>query len=59
MEIVQQTRFEAAQSEVRTQDMSIVLGYTVFAMVLLIATYLGSMSAGMAPGDLATMTVFP
>jgi len=27
--------------------------------VLLIAIYFGSMSAGIAPGDLASMTVFP
>jgi hypothetical protein len=59
MEIAQRTRFETAQSEVRSHDMTILLGYATFAIVLLIAIYLGSMSSGAAPGDFATMTVFP
>ena len=59
MQIAQQTRFETAQREVRSRDMTILLGYAAFAIVLLIAIYLGSMSSGTAPGDFATMTVFP
>jgi hypothetical protein len=59
MQIAQQTRFETAQREVRSRDMTILLGYAAFAIVLLIAIYLGSMSSGTVPGDFATMTVFP
>jgi hypothetical protein len=59
MQIAQQTRFETAQREVRSRDMTILLGYAAFAIVLLIAIYLGSMSSGTAPGDFATMTAFP
>jgi hypothetical protein len=58
-EIAQHTRFETTQGEVRTHDMTILLGYSVLAVVLLIAIYFGAMSSGMAPGDLASMTVFP
>ncbi len=59
MEIVQRTRFKTAQREVGSHDLAIVLGYVAFAVVLMIAIYLGSLSSGTAPGDFATMTVFP
>jgi hypothetical protein len=59
MEIVQQTRFETAEREVKSHDATILLGYLVFAIVLLIGIYLGSLSSGTAPGDFASMTVFP
>jgi hypothetical protein len=59
MEIAQQTRFQTTQPVVRSYDVTILLGYSFFAIVLLIAIYFGSMSSGMAPGDLASMTVFP
>lgn len=59
MEIVQRTRFKTAQREVGSHDAAIVLGYAAFAVVLMIAIYLGSLSSGTAPGDFATMTVFP
>ena len=59
MEIVQQTRFQTTQPVVRSYDVTILLGYSFFVIVLLIAIYFGSMSSGITPGDLATMTVFP
>jgi hypothetical protein len=59
MEIAQQTRFETAQREVRNRDFAILLGYSAFAILLLIGIYWGSMSAGTASGDFASMTVFP
>ena len=59
MEIAQQTRLETARREVRSHDLSISLGYSVLAILLLIGIYWGSMSAGTAPGDFAFMTVFP
>jgi hypothetical protein len=59
MAIAEQTRFETTQREVVNYDAAILLGYSIFATVLLIAVYLGSMSSGTAPGDFASMTVFP
>jgi hypothetical protein len=59
MEIVQSTGFNPAQREVRSHDGTIIFGYAAFAIVLLIAIYLGSLSSGTAAGDFATMTVFP
>jgi hypothetical protein len=59
MEIAEQTRFDTTQREVKNNDAAILLGYSSFAIVLLIAIYFGSMSSGTAPGDFAAMTVFP
>jgi hypothetical protein len=59
MAIVQQTRFEGAESEVRSHDLTILLGYAGFAALLLIGIYWGSMSSGAAAGEFATMIVFP
>jgi hypothetical protein len=59
MEIAEQRRFKTVKGEVRRRDATILLGYSILAIVLLIAIYFGSMSSGIAPGDLASMTVFP
>lgn len=59
MEIAQQTGFETAHREVRSRDVTILLGYAAFAIVLLIGIYWGAMSSGTAPGDFAAMAVFP
>jgi hypothetical protein len=59
MGIAQQTRFETTQREVRNHDAMILAGYSVFAILLIIGLYLGSMSPGTAPGDFASMIVFP
>jgi hypothetical protein len=59
MEIAKQRRFKTVKGEVRRRDATILLGYSILAIVLLIAIYFGSMWAGIAPGDLASMTVFP
>jgi hypothetical protein len=56
MEIAEQSRVKSA---VRDHDATILLGYLMFAVVLLIAIYFGSISSGIAPGDFASMTVFP
>jgi hypothetical protein len=39
MEIAQKTRFETAQREARSHDVTILLGYSVFAILLLIGVY--------------------
>jgi hypothetical protein len=59
METVQQTRFETTQREVRRHDVTILLGYTVFAILLLIGIYWGSLAPALTPDDLASMTAFP
>ena len=50
---------EAEDVEVKSYDMSILLGYSVFAIVFLVVVYLDSISPGTASVDFASMTVFP
>ena len=59
MEIAEQTRFDVAQRQVKSRDAIVLLGYSMFAIVLLIAIYIGSMSSGTAAADFASMIVFP
>jgi hypothetical protein len=59
MEIAEQTRFDVAERRVENHDAIVLLGYSMFAIVLLIAIYFGSMSSGTAAADLASMIVFP
>jgi hypothetical protein len=59
MDIADRARFDTAQRQVQRRDATILLGYAVVAVVLLIGIYLGSMSSGTGPGDFASMTVFP
>jgi hypothetical protein len=59
MEIVQRARLKTAQGELRSHDMTILVGYVAFAIVLVLAIYFDALSSGTAPGDFATMTVFP
>jgi hypothetical protein len=53
------TQRQAEDVEVKKYDMSILLGYSIFAIVFLIVVYFDSMSPGTASGDFASMTVFP
>jgi len=59
MEIARQNRFDIAQRQVKNHDAMILLGYSIFAIVLLTAIYFGSMSPGTAPGDFGSMIIFP
>jgi hypothetical protein len=59
MAIAQQVRLEAAPRGVKAYDVTILVGYSFFAIVLLLGIYFGSMSSGTVPGDFASMTVFP
>jgi hypothetical protein len=59
MEIAEQTRFDVSQRQVKNRDAIVLLGYSMFAIVLLIAIYFGSMSSGTAAADFASMIVFP
>lgn len=58
MAIAQRTGLEAARSEVRDYDTSIILGSVALGIVFLIAIYLAFISGG-TPGDFAAMTVYP
>ena len=58
MAIAQRTGFQAASSEVKDFDASIILGSVALIIVFLIAIYLGFIS-GAVPGDFAAMTVYP
>jgi hypothetical protein len=59
MAIAQDTRTEATQDEVGYYDISPSLGYSAFAILLLIGIYCAAKSCGTTPGDLALMTVLP
>ena len=59
MEIAHQTRFETAQREAKSFDLTILLGYAAFAVLLLAGIDWGAVSPGAAPGDFALMVVFP
>ena len=59
MAIAKQARLDTIQHTARSHDTAILLGYVIFSIALMIAIYLGSMSSGTAPGDFASMTVFP
>ena len=59
MELAQQVRIASNKADVRSRDMSIILGFAVVALAMLIAIYLAGGEPGTAPGDFAGMTVFP
>ncbi len=59
MEVAQQSRFGSAKQQTQNHDMTILVGYSIFAIAFLIAMYFASTSSGTAPADFATMTVFP
>jgi hypothetical protein len=53
------TQRQAEDVEVKSYDMSILLGYSIFAIVFLVVIYFDSISPGTAPADFVSMTVFP
>jgi hypothetical protein len=57
MAITQQSGFQILKDEVRSRDMTILVGYVTVSILLLLLIYLASV--GTAPGDLAPMTAFP
>jgi hypothetical protein len=61
MEIAEQftAQRQIKNSDVKNYDVAILLGYSIFAIVFLIVVYFDSMSSGTAPGDFASMTLFP
>ena len=59
MELAHQARLASTKSDVRSHDLSIILGYFTFALVMVIAIYLAAGQSGTSPVDFANMTVFP
>jgi hypothetical protein len=59
MELAQQVRLASTKSDVRSRDLSILVGYAAFALIVLVAIYLAGGEPGTSAADLANMTVFP
>jgi hypothetical protein len=59
MEIAEQSGLETTERELRSRDMTILFVYSLLALILMIGIFLDSMSSGTAPGDFASMIVFP
>lgn len=59
MTIAENIRRDDSELKVRDHDTKIMLGYALFSIAFLVLIYAGSMAAGMAAGDFASMTVFP
>lgn len=59
MELAQQVRHASTKSDIRSRDLSIIVGYLAFALLLLVAIYLAAGQTGTAPIDVVDMTAFP
>ena len=59
MDIAQRVQLNTAKSDVRSHDVIILLGYSVLAILLLIAIFFASRSSGTAAADFASMVAFP
>jgi hypothetical protein len=59
MELAQQVRHGAIKGEGRNLEMTIILGYSILAVLMLIAIVLASGGPGVSPEDLASMITFP
>jgi hypothetical protein len=59
MEIVRRARSRMVRHGGTNRDATIMLGYVVFAIVIMILVYLDALSPGVEAGDVATMAVLP
>jgi hypothetical protein len=59
MALAQQVRLTATKNGERSRDMTILLGYSVLAIVMVIAICLASGGPGTDIADFATMSAFP
>ena len=59
MALAQQVRLDAAKRNVQGHDLTIVFGYSVFAILFLVAIYFAASGPGTTPADLAMMGAFP
>ena len=58
MELVQQVRQGIAKTEVRSHELTIILGYSLVATLLLMVIVL-AFGGGVSPEDLASRAMFP
>jgi hypothetical protein len=49
----------SAKVDVRSRDMTIILGYSIVALVMLLAIYLAASGPGTESVDFANMVAFP
>jgi hypothetical protein len=59
MALAQQVRLTATKRDERSRDVTILLGYAVFAILMVIAICLASGGPGMDVAGFATMSAFP
>jgi hypothetical protein len=59
MALAQQVRLTATKRDERSHDVTILLGVSVFAILMVIAIYLASGGPGTEVADFATMSAFP
>jgi hypothetical protein len=57
--VAENIRSGNSELKVRDYDARIMLGYVIFSIAFLVIIYAASMSAGTAPGEFASMSVFP
>jgi hypothetical protein len=59
MELTQKLRLESAKRGEQSHDMAIMSGYSILAILLLLAIFFASSGPGTAPVDFADMSAFP
>ena len=59
MELAQQVAHRVVKRGERNHEMTIILGYSILAVLMLMAIVLAFGGPGVSPEDLASMTVFP
>ena len=59
MKVTQPSHINSAKLKVKHYDRTILLAYVALTIAFLIVIYMASMSPGTAPGEFASMTVFP
>jgi hypothetical protein len=57
--VAENIRSGNSELKVRDYDARIMLCYAIFSIAFLVIIYAASMSAGTAPGEFASMSVFP
>jgi hypothetical protein len=59
MELVQQVRHGIAKTEARSYELTVILGYSLIATLLLMVFVAAFGGAGVSPEEFASMTQFP
>lgn len=59
MRAAEDIRLDNSELKVKDYDTLITLSYVIFSITFLVIIYAASLSAGTAPGEFASMSVFP